>query len=46
MAQIIDIDEDNVEEFEGYLDKDIAENIGRSFYRALAACDGAVLYGC
>ena len=39
MAQIIDIDEDNVEEFEGYLDKDIAENIGRSFYRALAACD-------
>ena len=39
MYQIIDINEDNLELYTSYLGEDLAENIGRSYYRALVAVD-------
>jgi hypothetical protein len=37
MFQIIDINEDNLELYSAYLGEDLAENIGRSYYRGLVA---------
>lgn len=39
MYNIIDITEDNLDEFIGYVGRDMAENIGRTYYAGIVACD-------
>ena len=39
MYQIIDVNEENLESYQGYLAEDLAENIGRTYYRGLVATD-------
>ncbi|WP_024865095.1 hypothetical protein [Butyrivibrio sp. FCS014] len=41
MYRIVDIDEDNREEYADYLGEDVSENIGRAYYRAIAVVDEA-----
>lgn len=37
--EIIELDADNIEDYEDYIDQDIAENIGREFYRGIVATE-------
>ena len=39
MYQIIDINEDNLDSYVGYLGNDLAENIGRIYYRGMVVTD-------
>ncbi len=36
---IIELDADNIEDYEDYIDQDISENIGREFYRGIVATE-------
>ena len=38
--EIIELSQDNIEEYTGFFGEDVAENIGRMYYRGLAVNDG------
>ncbi len=45
MMEFVEISADNAEEFEGYIDEDLAEDLDRAFFKGIGAVDGGTPAG-